>query len=144
MDVTTMSGLELLRAMADGRVPSASMAQTVPMFDFKVDHGRVTISARADERHFNPLGGVHGGFAATVLDSATGLAIHSTLNAGVGYGTVDLTLKMLRPVPRNEDLVAEGWVIHTAKSFAVSEARLSTAEGRLLASAVATCFLKRP
>ena len=144
MDVSTMSGLELLRAMADGSVPGASIVQTVPMFDIKVDHGRVRLSARADNRHLNPLGGVHGGFAATVLDSATGLAIHSTLDPGVGYGTVDLTLKMLRPVPRDEDLVAEGWVIHGARSFAVSEARLSTAEGRLLATAVATCFLKRP
>ncbi len=140
----TMSGLELLQAMADGKVPGASIVQTVPMFDIKVDPGRIRMSARADGRHLNPLGGVHGGFAATVLDSATGLAIHSTLDAGIGYGTVDLTLKMLRPVPRDEDLVAEGWVIHTARSFAVSEGRLITADGRLLASAVATCFLKRP
>ncbi len=138
-----MSGLELLQAMADGRIPGAAIAQTMPMFDIEVTHGRVKMSARADERHLNPLGGVHGGFAATILDSATGIAIHSTLEPGVGFGTVDLTLKILRPVPKEEDLVAEGWLTHTAKSFAVSEGRLSTADGKLLACAMATCFLKR-
>ena len=100
--------------------------------------------ARADGRHLNPLGGVHGGFAATVLDSVTGCAVHSTLGAGIGYGTVDLQVKMLRPVPKETDLIAEGRLVYAAKNVAFAEGTLKTAQGKLLASATATCFIIRP
>lgn len=97
--------------------------------------------------HLNPLGGVHGGFAATVLDSVTGCAVHSMLEAGISYGTVDLQVKMLRPVPRDQDLVAEGRAIHFSTNIATSEGTLKTKDGELLATATATatatCFVKR-
>ena len=100
MDPRVLSGLELLRAMGEGRVPGPSIAETMPMEFSEIEEGRVVFHATADERHLNPLGGVHGGFAATVLDSVTGCAVHSTLAAGIGYGTVELDVKMMRPVPR--------------------------------------------
>ena len=143
MNPLEMTGLELLRAAVAGDFSGASMAQTVPMTFLEVDVGRVKMSARADNRHLNPLGGVHGGFAATVLDSVTGCAVHSTLEAGVGYGTIDLQVKMLRPVPRDQELMAEANTVHVSRNIATSEGTLKSADGKLLATATATCFLKR-
>ncbi|SIT46363.1 conserved exported hypothetical protein [Paraburkholderia ribeironis] len=144
MNLQKMTGLELLRAVVAGQLSPSAMARTVPMTFVDVDFGRVKITARADERHLNPMGGVHGGFAATVLDSVTGCAVHSTLEAGVGYGTIDLQVKMLRPVPRDQELVAEGSTVHVSRNIATSEGTLKSADGKLLATATATCFLKKP
>jgi len=92
-----MSGLELLTAMSEGVLPAPSITQTVPMTMDVIDKGAVKFTVKADSRHLNPLGGVHGGFAATVLDSVTGCAVHSTLDAGISFGTIDLNIKMMRP-----------------------------------------------
>lgn len=143
MNPLEMSGLELLRAIIAGSVHRSAMAETIPMTFLEVDMGRVKLSARADGRHLNPLGGVHGGFAASVLDSVTGCAVHSALEAGVGYGTIDLQVKMLRPVPRDQELIAEGNTVHVSRNIATSEGTLISADGKLLATATATCFLKR-
>jgi uncharacterized protein (TIGR00369 family) len=143
MNPLDMSGLDLLRAAVAGTFPPSSMALTIPMAFAAVDPGYVRVRASADERHLNPLGGVHGGFAASVLDSVTGCAVHSMLEAGVGYGTIDLQIKMLRPVPRGEELVAEGRAVHVSRNIATSEGTLKTQDGKLLATATATCFLKR-
>ncbi len=143
MNPATLSGLELLQASAGGDLPRASIAATMGIEGMEVEKGHVVIHARADERHLNPLGGVHGGFAATVLDSVTGCAVHSMLEAGVGYGTVDLGVKMLRPVPANVELVAEARVTHISRSLGVAEGTLRDTEGQLLASASASCFIRR-
>jgi uncharacterized protein (TIGR00369 family) len=87
------------------------------------------------------MGGVHGGFAATVLDSVTGCAVHTLLNAGVGYGTIDLNVKMIRTVPKNEKLIAEGKIINLSKSLGISEGTLKSQDGKLLATATATCMI---
>jgi len=145
MNPLEMSGLELIQAAADGKLPMATMAETVPMRIVEVSRGRVRFSVRADGRHLNPLGGVHGGFAATVLDSVTGCAVHTTLEAGVGYGTVDLNVKMLGAVPLDIELVAEGSVIHMSRSLGVAEGSLRDAAGTLLAHATCTCaIIRRP
>lgn len=143
MNPLKMSGLELLRAAASGDLPGASMGKTIPMSFAEVDVGYVKMTARAGSQHLNPLGGVHGGFAATVLDSVTGCAVHSMLEPGVGYGTIDLQVKMLRPVPRDQDVVAEGRTVHLSRNIATSEGTLKSVDGKLLATATATCFLKR-
>ncbi|NVH77255.1 PaaI family thioesterase [Paraburkholderia sp. JPY432] len=143
MNPLKMSGLELLRAAASGRLPQSSMAKTIPMSFAEVDMGYVKMTARAGVQHLNPMGGVHGGFAATVLDSVTGCAVQSALEAGVGYGTIDLQVKMLRPVPRDQDVMAEGRIVHVSRNLATSEGTLISREGKLLATATATCFLKR-
>ncbi|WP_175777665.1 PaaI family thioesterase [Burkholderia anthina] len=144
MNPLSLSGIELLRAAVSGDVPLASISKTIPMQPLGVELGYVKMSARADDRHLNPLGGVHGGFAATVLDSVTGCAVHSMLDAGVGYGTVDLHVKMLRPVPRDVDLIAEGRVIHLSRSLGVAEGTLKTPDDKIVAHASATCFIQRP
>jgi uncharacterized protein (TIGR00369 family) len=144
MDVRDMSGLELIQAMCDGTLPHPNICDTIPMRISDVSPGFVKFRVRADSRHMNPLGGVHGGFAATVLDSATGCAVHTMLEPGVGFGTIDLNVKMLRPVPMDQDLIAEGAVIHISKTLGVSAASLKDAEGRMLAHATCTCAIFRP
>lgn len=144
MNPATLTGLELLQASAAGALPRASISETMGMMGMTAEKGRVVIRAKADERHLNPLGGVHGGFAATILDSVTGCAVHTMLEAGVGFGTVDLAVKMLRPIPVGEEVVAEATVTHISRSLGVSEGRITDANGNLLASASATCFIKQP
>lgn len=143
MNPLDLPGIELLRTAIGHDAPRSSMASTIPMSFTEVDSGYVKMTARADNRHLNPMGGVHGGFAATVLDSVTGCAVHSMLEAGAGYGTIDLQVKMLRPVPRDQDLIAEGRTVHVSRNLATSEGTLKSADGKLLATATATCFLKR-
>ncbi len=144
MNPADLTGLELLQAAIDGKIPRASISGTMGMGRMEVERGRAVVHARADERHLNPMGGVHGGFAATVLDSATGCAVHTMLAAGESYGTVDLGVKMLRPIPLNADLVAEAKVTHISRTIGVSEASLRDAAGNLLASASAPCVIRRP
>lgn len=144
MNPAEMSGLELMQAAASGKIPRASITETMGIGAMQVEEGHVTMQARADHRHINPMGGVHGGFAATILDSVTGCAVHTKLPAGATYGTVDLGVKMLRPVPRDADLIAEATVTHISGSIGVAEGTLKDANGTLLASASATCFIKRP
>ncbi|QSR20377.1 PaaI family thioesterase [Novosphingobium sp. KA1] len=144
MNLREMTGLELMRAVVSGKLSPSAMASTVPMTFTDADLGRVAITARADDRHLNPMGGVHGGFAATVLDSVTGCAVHSSLEPDASYGTIDLQVKMLRPVPRNEDLLAEGTTVHISRNLATAQGTLKSADRKLLATATAICFLKRP
>jgi len=98
---------------------------------------------QADQHHLNPLGGVHGGFAATVLDTVTGCAIHTVLEAGAGYGTIDLNIKMCRPIPQNRPLTAIGQLINTSKNLAISEGKIIDEDGKLYAHATATCMIFR-
>ncbi len=139
-----MTGLEFLQAMVDGHIPRASISETIPMDLHEISNGYTCFKVKADSRHLNPLGGVHGGFAATALDSATGCAIHTTLEAGVGYGTIDLNVKMCRPVPKDKELLAIGSVINLSKNLAISEGKLVDEEGKLYAHATATCMIIRP
>jgi len=141
MSIEKMSGLEIMQAMIEGKIPPATIAKTIPMRGISVERGRVIFEATADDRHLNPLGGVHGGFASTVLDSVTGCAVHTLLDPGVGYGTVDLNVKMLRAIPKNVPLLAEGRVIHISKSLGVSEGTLKDSEGKIYAYATATCMI---
>lgn len=136
-----LSGLELLQAIVDGKAPMPSMAQTIPMAIISVEPGSVVFAATAGQQHLNPLGGVHGGFAATVLDSVTGCAVHSLLKSGVAYATVDLNVKMIRPVPCDRELTAVGKVINMSGRLAVSEGRLQDGDGKILAHATATCMI---
>ncbi len=111
MNIKEMTGLEILKAMMQGQIPPASISEIIPMQPKKIEQGNVEFVVKADQRHLNPLGGVHGGFAATVLDTVTGCAIHTLLEAGVGYGTIDLNIKMCRPIPKDVELTAIGTVI---------------------------------
>jgi uncharacterized protein (TIGR00369 family) len=144
LDIKNISGLELLTAIADGLIPAPSITETIPMKMDIIEKGTVKFTVKADSRHLNPVGGVHGGFAATVLDSVTGCAVHSTLDAGVSFGTIDLNIKMMRPIPINTSLIAEGRVINLSKNLGVSEGDIKDAEGKIYAHATCTCSIIRP
>jgi uncharacterized protein (TIGR00369 family) len=143
MDKEKLTGLEFLQSMAEGHTPRAPISEIIPMRPLEVASGYIKFSAKADKRHTNPLGGVHGGFAATVLDSVTGCAVHTLLEAGTSYGTIDLDIKMIKSIPMEKELVAEGKVIHLSKKIGVAEGTLKDADGNLYALATATCMIYR-
>jgi len=143
MQTQKLSGLEFLKKLREGFFPRPTMATTIPMEIMRLEKGACEFKATAGDMHLNPMGGVHGGFAATVLDSAAGCAVHTMLAHGESYGTVDLNIKMLRPVPQGKELRAKGKVIHMSKRLGISEASLTDDEGRIYAHATSTCMILR-
>lgn len=131
-----------MRAFVEGRV-EATIGPTMGMRPVEVSEGRAVFEATPDSRHLNPMGGVHGGFACTVLDSVTGCAVHTMLEAGATYGTVDLAVKMLRPLKPGQTYRAEGRVINMSTRLGVSEGLLFDAAGKLVAHATCTCLITR-
>lgn len=138
MNFKDMTGLQIMQAAAAGKIPLAPISKTIPMQITLAEEGRVVFEATANETHTNPLGGVHGGFAATVMDSVTGCSAHTTLEAGQSYGTIDLNVKMCKPVPFNKTLIAEGKVINKSRRLVISEGYLRDETGSLYAYATAT------
>lgn len=143
MNPKEMTGLQIMQAFAQGLFPTPGIAKTMPMAPVEVEQGRVVFTATANESHTNPLGGVHGGFAATVLDSVTGCATHTVLAAGESYGTIDLNIKMCRPIPFNKTLRAEGKVINVSKSLVISEGYIRDENNKIFAFATATNMIIR-
>lgn len=143
MLIQAMSGLEYLQAIRDGRAEHPSIADTMNMRFAEIESGKVMFLAHADERHLNPAGGVHGGFIATILDSVTGCAVHSMLEAGVAFGTIDLAVKMMRPIPLHTELFAYGNIINLSRSLGVSDGCIRDAEGKIYAHATTTCMIIR-
>ncbi|REL27475.1 PaaI family thioesterase [Thalassotalea euphylliae] len=143
VDPRTLSGLELLTALIDQQVPPPSIADTMGVYLVEVREGYAKFQATASAQHLNPMGGVHGGFACTALDSATGCAVHTMLKPGEGYGTIDINVKMMRPIPVGKTLYAESQVINMSKSLGVSEGKLVDDEGKLYAYASCTCKIIR-
>ncbi|MCL1102099.1 PaaI family thioesterase [Shewanella saliphila] len=144
MMMKNLTGLQQMQAILNGEIPAPSISKVIPMKPLDVSEGNVMFEAFANEHHLNPMGGVHGGFAATVLDTVTACAVHSALPAGVSYSTIDLNIKMVRPVPQNQRLIAKGNLMNLSKSLGISEGTLSTEDGKLLATATATCLIIRP
>ena len=138
-----LSGLEILQRIARGEIPHPTIAETIPMKFAFAEEGHVIFEAMANEKHINPMGGVHGGFIATVMDSVTGCAVHSVLEAGVPFGTIELNVKMVRPVPSHTKLIAEGTLINISRSLGVSEGTLKDEAGKLYAHATSTCMIIR-
>jgi uncharacterized protein (TIGR00369 family) len=143
MNPSEMTGLQLMQAFVQGLIPTPGIAKTIPMQPVEVEHGRVVFTAIANSTHTNPLGGVHGGFAATVLDSVTGCSAHTVLAAGEGYGTTDLNIKMCRPIPFDTKLIAEGKVINAGRNLVISEGYIRDEAGKLYAMATATNMIIR-
>jgi uncharacterized protein (TIGR00369 family) len=138
-----MSGIEYMRAIAAGQVPPPPIAVTMRLRPVELEEGRVVFEGEPGEEHYNPIGVVHGGYAATLLDSALGCAVHTTLPAGVGYTSLGLEAKFIRPISRDTGRVlCEARVLHRGRRQATAEASLTAAEGgKLLASGTATCMV---
>ncbi len=140
----TMSGLAFLQAIQRGELPAPPIAALMGMWIAEIEEGRVVFAAVPSDYHYNPIGTIHGGLAATLLDSAMGCAIHSTLPAGTGYTTVELSINYVRGMTRETGEVrAEGTVIHRGGRIATAEGRITDAQGRLYAHGTTTCIVLR-
>ena len=138
-----MSGLEYVKALAAGEMPPPPIAVLMRMQPVDLEPGRAVFEGEPGEEHYNPIGTVHGGYASTLLDSALGCAVHTTLPAGVGYTTLTLEVKMVRPITRDIAVVrAEAEVLHRGRTQATAQAQLTdAATGKLLATGTSTCLI---
>jgi uncharacterized protein (TIGR00369 family) len=137
-----LSGLEVFEAMFAGRLPRPPIGDTLDFVPIRIERGLAVFQGRPQTKHYNPLGSVHGGWFATLLDSAVGCAVHSTLPAGKGYTTLELKLNIVRALTDAVPLVrAEGRVIHTGRQVATAEGRLVGADDKLYAHATTTCLV---
>jgi uncharacterized protein (TIGR00369 family) len=140
-----MGGLEYLQAMERGALPPPPIMQLLNIGFQSSEEGRVVFSVEPAEYHYNPIGMVHGGLAATLCDSAMGCAIQSTLPAGVGFTTLELKINYVRPLTAATGLVlCEGKVINVGGRVATAEARVTDRAGKLYAHATTTCLIMRP
>ena len=138
----TLSGIDYLRAVAQGKLPAPPIALLLGFDIEEVEEGRVVFSAEPGEHHYNPIGVVHGGLAATLLDSAMGCAVHSLLPQGRGYTTLEIKVNYVRAITRESGrLRAIGTVVHMGGKTATAEARLLDGAGRLCAHGTTTCML---
>ncbi|HEY8602422.1 MAG TPA: PaaI family thioesterase [Thermomicrobiales bacterium] len=141
----TLSGLEYLRAMQRRELPGPPIAATLDFTIAEIDEGRVVFAVIPAEFHYNPIGAVHGGLAATLCDSAMGCAVHSTLPAGTAYTTIELKVNYIRALTKETGLVrCEGKTIVVGGRIATAEARMTDAAGTLYAHATTTCLIMRP
>lgn len=141
MTTAQMNGLEYLTAIKNGELPSSAMGQLIPMKLSVVRENYVEYEVYPDERHFNLQGGIHGGFCATVLDSVTGAAVHTTVDAGVSFSTIDLNVKMLKAMKNSETYTAIGEVIRIGRNVLTSEGRIVDKDGKLYAFGSATLLV---
>jgi uncharacterized protein (TIGR00369 family) len=139
-----MDGLAFVRAMAAGEIPAPPILSTLGFELAEVEPGRVVFELTPKEWHYNPIGGMHGGVFATILDSATGCAAHSLLPAGVRYTSLDLSVKFLRGVTVETGLLrCEGTVQHLGHRTGLAFAELRGADGRLYAHATSSLLILR-
>ncbi len=136
------SGLEMFQAMLAGELPAPPISKTLDFILVEAEHGRVAFQGRPAIAHYNPMGAVHGGWFATLLDSALGCAVASTLPAGKAYTTAELKVNIVRPLSDKVPFVrAEGRIIHGGSRMATADARLTGADGKLYAHGSTTCFI---
>jgi uncharacterized protein (TIGR00369 family) len=137
-----MSGLEFVQGLADGTLPLNTIARTLGYDVAEASSGRVVVTLEPDETHLNPSGTVHGGLAATLLDSCMGLAIWSTLEKGVSQTTLEFKISMVRPILPDMGLIkAEGVVLNRGRRIGTAEGRITDGKGRLLAHGTTTCLI---
>lgn len=137
-----MSGLDFVRGLVDGTLPLNTIALTLGYDVSEVESGRVVVTAIPSDIHLNPAGTVHGGFAATLLDSCMGLAVQSTLERGLGQTTLEFKISLLRPMtPETGVIKAEGVVLNRGRRIGTADGRITDGKGRLLAHGTTTCLI---
>jgi uncharacterized protein (TIGR00369 family) len=140
--VAGKSGLELLTSMLKGELPYPPIAETLDFSLVAVESGTVTFQGTPQLKHYNPMGTVHGGWYATLLDSALGCAVQSVLPAGRGYTTVELGINIVRAAShRTGPLRATATVLHSGRQLATAEARIVAADGKIYAHGTTTCLV---
>jgi uncharacterized protein (TIGR00369 family) len=140
-----LAGLECMQAIVDGKLPPPPIAQLLDFKLVEVQEGRAVFAMEPAEWMYNPIGSVHGGIAATILDSCMGCAVHTTLEAGVGYTTADLQVRYIRAMGESTGRVlAEGRVIHRGRRTATAEGRLFVeSDETLIAHGTTGCVILR-
>lgn len=137
-----LTGLQAFEAIFAGDLPPPPMGETLDFLPIHMEHGVAVFQGRPSRRHYNPMGTVHGGWYATLLDSAVGCAVHTTLPAGSAYTTLELKVNLVRPLTDAVPLVrAEGKVIHVGRQVATAEGRIVGPDGKLYAHATTTCMI---
>jgi uncharacterized protein (TIGR00369 family) len=137
-----MSGLEFVQGLADGTLPLNTIAQTLGYDITEAETGRVVVTVEPSDIHLNPAGTVHGGLAATMLDSCMGLAVQSTLEKGVGSTTLEFKISFVRPITlETGPIKAEGTVISRGRRVGTAEGRVIDGKGRLLVHGTTTCLI---
>jgi len=137
-----LDGLDALRAMAAGELPPPPIAQTLGFRLIEVERGRATFTVEPSEFHYNPIGVVHGGLALTLLDSAMGCALQSTLDAGVAYTTLEVKANFVRSLTSDTGEVrCTGTVLHAGRTVATAEGRIEGPDGRLYAHGTSTLLI---
>jgi uncharacterized protein (TIGR00369 family) len=137
-----MSGLEFVKGLASGVLPLNTIAQTLGYDVAEAEDGRVVITVDPTDAHLNPWGTVHGGLAATILDSCMGLAIQSTLDKGISSTTLEFKISLVRAItPETGRIRAEGKVLNCGRRVGTAEGRITDTKGRLLAHGTTTCLI---
>jgi uncharacterized protein (TIGR00369 family) len=137
-----MSGLAFVQGLVAGTLPLNTMAKTLGYDVVEAEKGRVVVALEPNESHLNPYGTVHGGVAATLLDTCMGLAVQSTLGRGFGQTTVEFKISLIRPItPETGRIAAEGIVLNSGRRIGTAEGRLTDGKGRLLAHGTTTCLI---
>jgi uncharacterized protein (TIGR00369 family) len=137
-----LTGLEQMQGLLDGKLPAASIGRTMDFMLVEVAHGRAVFQGAPGPGHLNPMGGVHGGWYATLLDSALGCCVHAALPAGKAYTTLELKVNLIRALsPKVQRVRAVGQLVHLGNQTATAEARLFGPDGRLYAHGTTTCLV---
>ena len=140
--MAAMPGIDFVRAIFAGKLPSPPIMQTIEPFDYSAEPGVIAFQSIPGFRHYNPIGSVHGSYAVALLDSAMGLAVHSMLPAGTGYTTLEFKISFIRGMTEDTGPVrSEGRTLSVGRRAATAEGRITDAKGRLLAHATTTCLL---
>ena len=143
-ELAKLSGLEALRTLVSGKVDRPPIAHLMNINLVEADEGRAVFEGTPGEEHYNPIGVVHGGYALTILDSALGCAVHSTLAPGDTYGTIDTHVRMLRPITLETGKVrCEASVVSVTKTLGTAEGKLIDKNGKLLATGTTACAIRR-
>ena len=139
-----LSGLEYVRLIFAGELPPPPIATLIGFRGVEAEPGRAVFELVPGDEHYNPIGSVHGGIALTLLDSAMGCAVHTLLEAGVGYTTLEVKANFVRPITAETGLVrCEGTVVHAGARVATAEGRVTDTAGKLLAHGTTTCLVLR-
>jgi uncharacterized protein (TIGR00369 family) len=140
--MASMAGLDFVRGILDGSLPPPPIMQTIEPFDSTAERGVVVMHSTPAFRHYNPIGSVHGGYAATLLDSAMGLAVHTMLPPGTGYTTLEFKISFIKGMTKDSGTVrSEGRTLSVGRRAATAEGRITDTTGRLLAHATTTCLI---
>ena len=140
--MASMTGLDFVRAFFEGKLPAPPIMQTIEPYDQTAEPGHVVFYSVPGFRHYNPIGSVHGGYAATLLDSVMGLAVQTELPAGTGYTTLEFKISFVRGMNKDTGKIrTEGKVLNAGRRVATAEARILDGKGRLLAHATTTCLV---